>query len=189
MEAMELLLGRSSAMLLAAPAPSEEALDKIMRSALRAPDHGRMRPWKFVVIREDKRARLGELMAATLKRANPNATPEMLKRASEAPMRAPMIVMAAYKAKPTEKIPAFEQMISAGAAAQNIMLAAHALGYGAMWKTGDVAYDEEAKKAFGLDPADTIVGFLYLGTRVEPPAPPPARPRPEPKDFVSDWAG
>lgn len=189
MNAMEMLLGRSSAMLLSGPAPTEEALEQMIRSALRAPDHGRLRPWKFVAVREHMRGQFGEVLAQSMKRKLPEASPEVLQRERDKAMRAPLIVVAAYKAKPAAKIPVVEQMMSAGAATQNIMLAAHALGYGAMWKTGDVAYDDEVKRALGLESADQIIGFVYIGKRVEPPTPPVQRPRPEPRDFLVDWAG
>ena len=189
MDAMEMLLGRSSAMQLSGPAPSDDDLDKMIRSALRAPDHGRLRPWKFLVVREDMRGKFGDLLAESVKTKMPEASPEMLERERAKAMRAPMIVVVAYKPKPAAKIPGVEQMMAAGAAAQNIMLAAHALGYGAMWKTGDSAYDDKVKVGLGLEPADTIIGFLYVGARVEPANPPPPRPRPEPKDFLVDWRG
>ncbi len=189
MDAMEMLLGRSSATLLSAPGPTEAVLEQMIRSALRAPDHGRLRPWKFVVVREQMRGRFGEILAQSMKRKMPEAGQEVLQRERDKAMRAPMIIVTAYTAKPAAKIPVIEQMMSAGAATQNIMLAAHALGYGAMWKTGDAAYDDDTKRALGLEPADQIIGFLYIGQRVEPTKPLPARPRLEPKDFMVEWTG
>jgi nitroreductase len=87
-------------------------------------------------------------------------------------LRAPLVVVVAAKVNEQTHIPAIEQVISAGAAAENIMVAAFALGYGCAWKTGDAAYDPGVKAAFGLAPTDAIVGFLYLGTNASPPAPP-----------------
>ncbi len=186
MDALDLLLTRESATRLDAPAPSEADLDKMFQSAVRAPDHGRLRPWRFVVIEGDKRARLGELMADTMRLRDPSASEEMLQRERAKPMRAPTIVVAAAHVQRGHRIPECEQIAAAAAAAQNIMLAAHALGYGAMWKTGDPAYDAHVKTALGLDPDDEIMGFLYLGTSVGTGSP---APRPAARDQVTVWAG
>ncbi|MNC85769.1 putative NAD(P)H nitroreductase YdjA [compost metagenome] len=99
-------------------------------------------------------------------------------------MRAPVIVVVAARLKPSDKIPEVEQIISAGAAAQNMMLAAHALGFGAMWRTGAAAYDDSVKLALGLAANDAIIGFLYLGNRVGGSSP---LPRPVPDEFVAVW--
>jgi nitroreductase len=189
MEAMELLLGRSSAVLLTGPAPSAEAIEKMIGSAVLAPDHGRQRPWKFLVINEDKRAKFGDLLAESVKRKQPDASPEMLQRERDKAMRAPTILVAAFTPKSPSKIPEVEQLLAVGAATQNIMLAAHAMGLGAMWKTGDAAYDNDVKVALGLQPTDQIVGFIYVGTRSQPANLPPPRPRAQAKDFIAQWQG
>ena len=186
MDALGLLLGRESALKLEEPGPSESAFDAIFRSAVRAPDHGRLRPWRFVLIKGEARERFGELLAETLKAREPAATPEMLARERQKALRAPAIVVVAARVNSSARIPVIEQILSAGAAAQNIMLAAHALGYGAMWKTGDPAYDDRVKQALGLEATDAIVGFLYLGTRAGGAA---AAARPQPEDFVRVWEG
>ncbi len=186
MDALQLLLGRDSALKLTEPGPGSEVLDIIFRGALRAPDHGRLRPWRFVVVPQDKRERLGELMAESLRARQPDAAPEMLNRERQKAFRAPLIVVVAARTKPNDKIPEVEQLISAGAAAQNIMLGAHALGYGAMWRTGAPAYDAMVKQGLGLEPTDAIIGFIYIGTRAGGSV---ALPRPVPADFVKVWQG
>jgi nitroreductase len=186
MDALELLVGRESATKLTSPGPDQEALDRIFQSALRAPDHGRLRPWRFVVVPEGKRERFGELMADCLRRAQPDASAEMLQRERDKAMRAPVIVVAAATVQRGHKIPDVEQLASAAAATENIMLAANALGYGAMWKTGAPAYDATVKQAFGLDADNDIVGFLYIGTQVGSGSP---AARPTVKDLVSVWQG
>ena len=183
MDALQLLLQRQSATKLADPGPSAEQLDVMFQSAVRAPDHGRLRPWVFVVIPKDKRERFGEIIAQSLQRRRRDASPEMLERERQKAMRAPTIVIAAARIKSPERIPEIEQVLSAGAAAQNILLAANALGFGAMWRTGDAAYDDDVKTALGLLPADKIVGIIYLGTDAGGAA--PAGARPAAKDFVS----
>lgn len=175
MDAIEALLTRRSARTLVAPAPEPAALALIFQAASSAPDHGRLRPWRFIVIEGAARERLGVLLAEHLRREHPGTTEEALQREQQKAFRAPLIVVVAAVVDPKAKIPAIEQVLAAGAAAQNIMLAALALGFNAMWKTGGAAYDETVKAAFGLTAQDAIVGFLYLGTEPAPQAA-PARP-------------
>ncbi len=186
MDAIDLLLSRQSAVRLEAPGPDAEALDRIFRSALRAPDHGRLRPWRFIVVPEDRREQLGELLAGSLRAREPDASDEALRREREKALRAPVIVVAAARVLKGHKIPEIEQMLSAGAAAQAIMLAANAQGFGAMWKTGAPAYDPMVKAALGLDPDDAIVAFIYVGTQAGEAA--PAR-VPAVEDHVAVWTG
>ena len=184
MDALELLLGRNSAVRLQEPGPDARALETMFQSAVRAPDHGRLHPWRFVVIEGAERERFGEAMAQLVRARQPDASAEMLNRERSKPLRAPVVVVVAARIQAHDKIPEVEQLLSAGAAAQNIMLAAHALGYGAMWKTGAPAYDPEVKHMLGLEPGDAIVAFLYIGTRAGAGS---ALPRAEPKDFVTSW--
>ena len=168
MQAIDALLTRHSARQLTEPAPDEAALALLLASAARAPDHGRLRPWRFVVLTGAGRERLGALLAGHLERIRPGATREALERERAKALRAPLILVVAAVVDEGSKVPALEQVLCAGAAAQNVMLAAHALGFGAMWKTGGAAHDAQVKSAFGLAPKDALVGFLYIGT--EPPA-------------------
>lgn len=185
MDAIDLLLTRESALKLEAPGPSPADLDRIFAAAVRAPDHGRLRPWQFVVIDQDRRGAFGEVMAESLKRREPDASTDALQRERDKALRAPCIVVVAAKVKRGHKIPEVEQIASAAAAAQTIILAAPALGYGAVWKTGAPAYDAGVKTALGLDATDEIVGFLYLGTRTGGSAP---FPRPDAARHVTHWA-
>ena len=186
MDALNMLLTRASALKLEAPGPSEQDLDQIFASAVRAPDHGRLRPWRFVVIPTDQRAAFGEVMAQSMSQRDPKANGEALQRERDKAMRAPVIVAVAAHVQKGHKIPEFEQIASASAATQNIMLAAGALGYGAMWKTGDPAYDPTVKTALGLETTDEIIGFLYLGTSVGPASP---AARPSAREYVTVWRG
>ena len=184
MQAIDALLERRSAKALIAPAPDEAALDLILASAAAAPDHGRLRPWRFVVIQGDGQARFGDLLADYLRRTHPGSSAEALERERQKAFRAPMILVVAATATPGIKIPVIEQVLSAGAAAQNVMLAAHALGFNSMWKTGGPAYDDQVKTALGLEAKDAIVGFMYLGTDASKPA---STPRPDYRDLVRHW--
>ena len=186
MDAIAALTQRVSAGPLVDPAPTDADLATIFAAATRAPDHGRLRPWRFFVIRGEARRKLGERLVALARRKDPAIPEAQLERERAKPLRAPLIVVVAAVVDPAHKIPAIEQVLSAGAAAQNVMLAAFALGYGCAWKTGDPAYDDEIKAAFGLAPKDAIVGFLYLGTNAKPPLPPPEM---DPAQFASEWAG
>ncbi|HEX4387924.1 MAG TPA: nitroreductase family protein [Steroidobacteraceae bacterium] len=172
MQAIDALLSRRSARTLTEPAPDAAALELIFASAVRAPDHGRLRPWRFVVVSADARARLGELLAAHLARTHAHSDAQVLERERQKAYRAPLIVVVAAHLNAGVKIPAVEQLLSAGAAAHAMMLAAGALGFGAMWKTGAAAYDPEIRAGLGLESEDVIVGFLYLGTEGQPAAAP-----------------
>jgi nitroreductase len=186
MDAIDALTTRRSPAQFAEPAPDDETLAEILRAAIRAPDHGKLRPWRFIVLRGDARKRFGDVMVEAMKRREPDVPANMLEREREKPLRAPLIVVLAAAIKEGHKIPVVEQLLAAGAAAQNIMLAAHALGFGAAWKTGAPAYDNFVKETLGLTPSDAIVGFLYLGTPATMPA---ALPQPELSSFVRNWNG
>jgi len=185
MQAIDALLTRRSAITLTEPAPDEGALQLIFASAARAPDHGRLRPWRFIVVRAEARSSFGELLAGHLARTQPAASAEALQRERDKALRAPLIIVVAAHVNAAVKIPAIEQTLAAGAAAGNIMLACVALGYNAMWKTGGAAYDAAVKRALGLEATDAIVGFLYVGTEGgRAPAP-----RGEWRDLVREWHG
>jgi nitroreductase len=184
MQAIEALLRRYSARALSEPAPDEAALGLIFESASRAPDHGRLRPWRFIVIRSEDRHSFGELMAGHLRRTKSSVSEEALEREKQKAFRAPLIVVVAAIITPEGKIPVLEQTLSAGAAAQNMLHAAYALGFNGMWKTGGPAYDERVKAALGLEPKDAIVGFMYLGTDAEGPG---SLTRPDWRQFVQSW--
>lgn len=128
----------------------------------------------------------GALLADSLKARDPGATPEMLERERSKALRAPTIVVVAARTKPSEQIPEVEQIVSAGAAAAHIMLAAQALGYGAMWRTGAPAYDARVKEGLRLQASDAVIGMIHVGT---PAVAPRASARPELGDFVTRWPG
>src|SRR5262245_1487013 len=164
MDALTNITTRSSPMTLSGPGPSEPELRQILEAALRAPDHGKLRPWRFLVIKGEARNRLGEAWAEALRRREPDSPEAAQQREREKPLRAPIIVVVVAKLIPGHpKIPAIEQIVSAGTAAQNLQLAAHALGYGCLWRTGAAAYDPTVKTALGLAATDEIIGFMYVG--------------------------
>jgi nitroreductase len=166
MDLIEGIESRTSALKLTAPGPTRPHIEQIIKAGTRAPDHGRLRPWRFIVVEGDARARLGEAMANILRAKMPDATQQQLDAEAGKVMRAPTIIVVAAKIM-KGKIPELEQLAAVAAATQNMFLAAHALGYGAMWKTGAVAYDRNAKELLGLAAEDHIVGLLYLGTTAQ----------------------
>lgn len=187
MDALELLHNRASAVAdaLDEPAPAGADLDAILRAGLAAPDHGSLRPWRFVLIRGTARERLGEVFAEAARARDPALDEATLARQRAKPLRAPLIVAVAARIDPDNpKIPAIEQILSAGAAAQQMQLAANALGYGSVWLTGASARDAHVAEALGLELDDRIVAFLYMGT---PPDAVHPRRRPEPAGFVTEW--
>jgi nitroreductase len=167
MDLIEGIESRTSALKLSEPGPTRAHIEQIIKAGTRAPDHGRLRPWRFVVIEGDARKRLGEAMANILRRKIPDVAQAQLDAEAGKPMRAPTIIVVGAKISKA-KIPEIEQVTAVAAALQNMFLAAHALGYGAMWKTGAVAYDRDTKEMLGLAAEDHIVGLLYLGTTAQP---------------------
>lgn len=154
---------RASALKLMEPGPTRAHLEQIMRAGMRAPDHGRLRPWRFVVLEGAAREKLGNEMARISLAKFPQSTPEQLDAARHKALRAPTIIVVAARIT-AGKIPEVEQISAVAAGVENMILVSQALGYGAMWKTGAPAYDEQTKTMLGLSTQDHIVAFLYLGT-------------------------
>jgi nitroreductase len=163
MELIEALNTRATAKTYGADAPTKEHLAIALQAAVRAPDHGRLRPWRFMLIEGNQRRKFGDLLAESAKRRVPGLSDGDLQRERDKAMRAPLIILVACRVVPGTKVPAIEQILAAGAATQNILLALHAQGYAAAWKTGEAAYDSEVKKALGLAVDDHLIGFVYVG--------------------------
>lgn len=167
MDLLEGIQSRTSPLKLAAPAPSAAQVEQIVRAGTRAPDHGRLRPWRFAVFEGAAREKLGDAMADCLRSRVPNSPQEHLDAERTKALRAPLVIVVGAKIS-KGKIPEIEQVCAAAAAAQNMLLAAHALGFGAMWKTGAAAYDPAVKALCGLAPEDHVVAIVYLGTIASP---------------------
>lgn len=168
------------------PGPDDSELDIVLDAALRAPDHGRIRPWSFVLIRGEARRRFGEVLVQALKTRDPGASEMMIERERNRPLLAPLTIALGTRLNPAHKVPAGEQVLSVGAAAMNMLNALHMLGYGAMWVTGANAYDPNVAAALGLRAPDRLIGFIMTGTPKDPPAPPE---RPARHHHVNDWRG
>jgi nitroreductase len=176
-DALELLKTRRSfkAAELTGPAPSAAEIDTLLTVASRVPDHGKLVPWRFIVFEGGARRAAGAAIVAAFHTKDPDAKPEQAEAERARLERAPLVIAVVSRAAPHVKIPEWEQVLSAGAAAMNLVLAAHALGYGAAWITEWYAYDRGVLDALGLKPHEKIAGFVHIG---RPPGPPEDRPRP-----------
>ena len=167
---------------LAGPAPSAADLETILTVASRVPDHGKLTPWRFIVFEGDARLAAGEKIAAVFRTDHPEAKPEHIEMERTRLARAALVIAVVSRAAPHVKIPEWEQVLSAGAAAMNVVHSAHALGYAANWMTEWYAYDRRVLDALGLAPHERIVGFIHVG---RPTRPPEDRPRPPLGDIVT----
>lgn len=166
------------------PGPDDAELEEILRAAIRVPDHGRLAPWRFVVIRGENRTRFGKILGEAFRKANDDAFDELVEVEEERFERAPVVVAVISRVVKEHKIPEWEQILSSGAACQNMLNAAHASGFAAQWITEWPAYDRNVQKALGLAENDRIAGFVYIGSAKEPPE---ERKRAELADVVSEW--
>ncbi len=186
---MSFLLSRKSvvAQWLTEPGPGADDLDYMLQAAVRAPDHSWIRPWRFIVIQGEHKEKMADLFEQALRIRNPDASADELVKERGKPLRAPLLItVVVQKTDEKPEIPMQERLLSGGAAAQNILLAAHEKGYGAMWVTGTPAYDPTIKAGLNIGHDDEIVGFIYIGT---PDRPIGDRKRPNPADYTHYWTG
>ncbi len=176
MEALACLTGRRSVGRLVEPAPSDDELATLLQAAVAAPDHGRLRPWRFVVVDGPGLDRLGAAYAAAHAEREPGAGADAWAAARDKPRRAPLIVAVVARPTPARKVPDWEQLASAACAAYGICLAAHALGYGAMWRTGWYGDAPAVRELLGLADRETVAGWIYLGTVPDDCVPAPRPP-------------
>jgi nitroreductase len=168
MEVLRAIDTRASAGRLTEPGVTPEHLARIIDAAQRAPDHGRLRPWRFQVLDADLKETFAQAAAAAKHRRLPALTAEQVEAERAKIRRSPTIIVAGCAVRlDYPKVPEIEQVIAVGAAVQNLFLAARDLGYGVMWKTGAAAYDPDVKAVVGLQPHDHIVGIMHLGTPLE----------------------
>ena len=165
------------------PAPSAEQLEKAFQAALTAPDHHRLKPTRFVVISADQRKMFGELLSDAL--ADLGETDAVaLERVKNHPARAPLLVLALTQFQPHAKVPHFEQVLSTGAAIQNLLLSLQAQGFSSIWRSGAVVESKLLKQSFGLAEDDLIAGIIYIGTAAKTIA---ARSEIDSQNYVSYW--
>ena len=181
---LELLQRRRSVppQCLAEPGPSPAELDAILTAAARVPDHGKIVPWRFIVFEGDGRVRAGEALAALALQDDPALSPERLAAARGRLAHAPLVIAVVSRAAPHIKIPEWEQVLSAGAVAMTLTLAAVSLGYATSWLTEWPTYDARARTVLGLGAGETLAGFIHIGT---PTLRPEDRVRPVMADIVT----
>lgn len=180
MQAIDLLLNRRSWGRLTEPGPDQCELETILQAGLRSPDHGALHPWRFIIAQGDGLLRLGDIyrQAAVANGADDAA----VQKAQNMPMRAPLVITVVACVTPDHKIPEVEQVLSAGCAVHAMQMAAQALGYGGIWRTGAMSYDSQVKADLGLTENEQIVGYLYVGSLVNEPS---ASKKLDVDDFVS----
>lgn len=185
MDALEDIFSRHSISKVKPDPVPPELINKLLAAAVQAPNHYRVRPWRLVVLTGNARARMGEVMARSLKERHPDALESELSVERARPLRAPVLIAVGVE-KPSEpKVSEMENICSCAAAAENILLAANALGLGAMWRTGSAATNPEVKKFLGLAPDQHLIAFIYVGYPDVMPAFPE---RPSFEDHVA-WMG
>jgi len=183
-EILSFLQNRNSAPRLTEPAPTGAEMAQIFSAALRVPDHAWLRPWRFITVSGERRRALGQIFSEALLQRKPDVDEAARTKAANAPLRAPLLVVVVARITPHAKVPAVEQRLSAGCAAYTVLLAAEAMGYAGIWRTGDAAFDSTVTAALGLADNEEIIGFLYLGTRDGLSKPVPQL---DACEFVSNW--
>jgi nitroreductase len=168
---------------LSGPGPTEAEIETLLTVAARVPDHGKLVPWRFLVLRKDTRARLAESLVACFRRDHPDATPDQIEKERARFANSPLIVAVISRAAPHAKIPEWEQILSAGAVCMNLLHAANALGYGANWVTGWPAYDRSCLDLLGVGENERVAGIIHIGT---PPGPREDRARPKLDEIVTN---
>ena len=166
MTLLDALLSRRSipAQCLIEPGPDDAQLSAALDAALRAPDHGRLQPWRFKVIRGAARERFAELLVNAARARDPSTPAAQLEKLRSRPLQAPLIIAVSARLRDHPKVPEIEQLLSGAAAAMNLLNAFHAQGFGAILLTGDSAYDPAVAMALGCASDEMLIGFVYAGT-------------------------
>jgi len=184
-EMLDYLLKRRSTPVktLTTPGPDKTQIETILKAAARVPDHGKLAPWYFIVFEGNRRKQVGELFKAAWLEIEADASPDKLALEAARFERAPVVIAVVSRMRPGKK-PLWEQILSSGAAAHNLCLAANALGFGTNWLTEWPAFNATFKKSLGLDQRDHVAGFIYIGT---PSSMPEERERPDMAAITTYW--
>lgn len=184
MDTITALISRSSSARLAEPAPEGSDREKIFQASLSAPDHAGLKPWRFLTVEGDRRVQLGKKMVAAALLDDPDLDPLKQQKLLNAPLRAPLLVIAIANIQSHPKVPEIEQLLATGAAVSQMLVAIHALGFAAVWRTGAMAFSRSFMKSMGLDASEKIVGFVYIGTSAGNKKPLKAQ---KVADFYREW--
>lgn len=187
-ETLELLRTRRSvvAKAMVPPGPDAVQLAEMLEIAARVPDHGKLTPWRFVLFEGEARARFGEVLSKRFAELNADADETQIEAEAGRFLRAPVVVCVVSRTAPHPKVPEWEQVLSAGAVCQNLLIASSAMGFAAQWITEWYAFDEVTRTAIGLETNEKVAGFVYIASAAEPPG---ERARPVMGDVVSRWTG
>lgn len=166
------------------PAPSDEVLLQMLRSASRVPDHGKLAPFRFIRIQGDARRQLGDILAARTEELDPEAGTVTIEKDRNRFNSAPLVIVVVASLIPEHKVPEDEQWMTAGSVCFALLVAAQAFGFGAQWLTGWAAYDGLVAQRLGLAETERVAGFIHIGT---PKLAAPERERPDPARLLSDW--
>lgn len=169
---------------LEAPGPDDATLMRLLRSAVRVPDHGKRVPFRFISLRDDARRVFGERLATRHLQVDPDAGDAVIAKDRGRYLHAPLIVVAIARLGPDPKIPEQERLLSAGCTCFALLQGAQALGFRGCWLTGWAAYDLEVARMLGLGTDERVIGFIHLGT---PKTGVPERDRPDPAALLSAW--
>ncbi|MYD42393.1 MAG: nitroreductase [Gammaproteobacteria bacterium] len=182
---IDFLLSRRSVVadLIGEPGPTEAELRDILSAAMRVPDHGKLAPWRFVLIRGRAREELGVIMGEAFRQENPDLHERYVEREQKRFSRVPIVVAVISQVTKDHKTPEWEQVLSAGAACQTMLIAALSMGFAAQWITEWYAYNAKVCDALKLKNDDRIAGFVYIGTAQAIAD----RDRPNYDDVVSEW--
>jgi nitroreductase len=182
-----LLTRRSgSAKAMTAPGPDADELRRILAAGMRAPDHGKLAPWRFILFEGDARHAMGRVLVEAMRQNESHASEERLALERNRFARAPVVIAVVSRVRENIPIPVWEQELSAGAVCQNILVAAHAMGFVANWITEWYAYDTRVKERLGLKSGERIAGYIYIGTSATPLE---ERVRPNPDAIVTRFEG
>lgn len=166
------------------PGPDDATLLRMLTSAVRVPDHGKLVPFRFIRIQGDARHALGERLAARTLHLDPDAADAVVAKDRARFSHAPTIITVVARLTAGHKVPEQEQLLTAGSVCFALLQAAQALGFGAQWLTGWMAYDETVATTLGLAPNERVAGFIHIGT---PQMDAPERDRPDPSALLTDW--
>lgn len=184
--ALDSLLSRASTDALTIPAPKGEELDEILSAVMRAPDHGRLAPWRLVVVKGEARAKLADRVVASMRRLEPEPDEKKMEKRHKRFSTMPMTIILGMHLRPDNKIPLIEQQLAVGAAGMNLLNALHAAGYGAVWVSGDVTYDPVLAEEIGFPAPHMLAGFFFVGTPEKTDHTPKRRPV---GPYVARWEG
>lgn len=185
-QTLDLLRSRrsGSAKTMKGPGPDRAQIDTLLTCASRVPDHGKLAPWRFILFSGEARAKFGNVLAEAVRKSDPSVSDERVLQERNRFLRAPVVIGVVSKVRKGVPIPEWEQVLSAGASCQTLLIAAHAMGFVANWITEWYAYDPHVRTHLQLAEEERMAGFVYIGHPAEPLV---DRPRPALETIVTEY--